>query len=87
MLCYRFIVHSSGLVGELYLTFRQHIQYQRLSIGNRRSMIGPRFIYTPTPGHIVKLSVFGNGHNHAYLARWMAVMWTNDVFQIHHIDA
>lgn len=68
------------LFGKLDLTFWQHVQYERLPVRNRRSMIGPRLKYTPTPGRTVKSSAFSNGHNHAYLARWMAVVRANQVF-------
>jgi hypothetical protein len=78
---------SQLLVGKLDLALWQHVQYQRFAICNRGSMIGPRFKYTPSPGHSVKSSALGDGHDHANLSRWMAVVWPNYVFQIDYVDA
>ena len=68
------------LFGKLNLAVWQHVQYERFSICNRRSMIGLWLKYTPSPTHTVKSSTLCDGHNHAYLTRWMAVVWTNYVF-------
>jgi hypothetical protein len=50
-------------------------------------MVRAWFKYTPSPGHTIESSIPGEGHNHAYLTRWVAVVWANYVFQIDYVDA
>ena len=49
-------------------------------------MIRSRLKYTPASSLAIKTSTFSDGHDHAYFARWVAMMWANYIFKINDID-
>ena len=76
----------AGLAGEIDLAAWQQIQDQGLAIADCRAVGRSRFVDAPTGTVTIELGIRGDGHGHADLTGWMAVMGADNIGQLDYID-
>jgi len=72
---------------KLNAALRQHVQYEYFAVRRSGTMSRSGLIHAPTAGSSVKSRIFRDWHNHAYLARRMAMVRAHYIDQVNNVDA